>query len=99
MNTDQNGIICPVNLAQAQIGSLIDQDTSTFCIQQNVVKQIPPVEQLPRTGLPLAAWSVVGLLPVGFRLRKFASSNKGENDHANYIWQIREFLKGGGDRI
>ena len=101
VNTDQTGIVCPVNLAEAQTGSLIDQDTSTFCIQQNVIKQIPPVEQLPRTGLPLAAWSVVGLLPVGFRLRKFASSNENEDEKetANYIWQVREFLKGGGDKI
>ncbi len=99
VNTDQAGIICPVNLAQAQTGSLVDQDTSSFCIQQNIVKQIPPVEQLPRTGLPLAAWSAVGLLPIGFRLRKYASINKDEKDHASYIWQIREFLKGGGDRI
>ncbi|MDO8573545.1 MAG: hypothetical protein Q7R77_02230 [Candidatus Daviesbacteria bacterium] len=93
------GIICPVNFAQAQTGSLVDQDTSSFCIQQNVVKQMPPAEQLPRTGLPLVAWSVVGLLPVGFRLRKFSSSNKDKKEDANYIWQIREFLKEGGDRI
>ncbi|MBU0999875.1 DUF11 domain-containing protein [Patescibacteria group bacterium] len=102
VNVDQGaiGIICPVNLAQAKTESLLDQDTSTFCIQQNIIKPIPPVKELPKTGAPLAAWSAVGLLPVGFRLRKFALNNSNdidEQNHANYIWQVREFIKRGGE--
>lgn len=94
VNTNQNltGIICPVNLGQVQTGSLLDQDTSTFCIQQNIAKQAPIVEQLPKTGLPLIAWGLAGLLPVGLRLRKMG--NMGNiSDSAIYTWQKREFNK------
>lgn len=93
INEDKTGIICPVNLAQVQTGSLLDQDTSTFCIQQNINKQVPPVEQLPKTGLPLVAWSLVGFLPTGFGLRRFTRFNKSNIDSPLYTWQKREFKK------
>lgn len=90
INQDTIGIICPANLAQAQTGSLLDQDTSTFCIQHIINKQVPSVEQLPKTGLPLIAWSLAGLLPVGLRLRKIGSNN----EHSTLsIWQKRAFNK------
>lgn len=93
VNAAATGIICPVNLAQAQTGNLMDQDTSTLCIQQNINKQVPPVEQLPKTGLPLVAWSLVGFLPAGLGLRRFARVNKTNTDSPLYTWQKREFNK------
>lgn len=56
------------------------------------------VKELPKTGLPELLWAVLGLIPVGFGLRRFAlnyGNNQEQKDHAGYIWQIREFLKGG----
>lgn len=87
------GIICPVNLAQAQTGSLLDQDTSTFCITRNINKNVPPVEQLPKTGLPLVAWSLVGFLPAGFGLKRFSRTNKDNEGKPLHTWQKREFNK------
>ncbi|MDO8638747.1 MAG: hypothetical protein Q7R43_04165 [Candidatus Daviesbacteria bacterium] len=101
VNVDPNlaGVICPVNLAQALTGSLLDQDTSALCIQQVITKQVPVVTQLPKTGLPIIAWSLVSLLPVGLKLRKMG--NQGNNsdsalqnsNFASYISQKREFSK------
>lgn len=95
VNVDPNlaGIICPVNLAQAQTGSLLDQDTSALCIQKNIIKQVPVVTQLPKTGLPLLAWPLVSLLPAGFGLRRFTRSNKNSAESALYMSQKREFRK------
>lgn len=93
VDANASGIICPVNLAQAQAGSLMDQDTSTFCITRNINKNVPPVEQLPKTGLPLVAWSLVGLLPAGFGLRRFGRTNKDNEGKPLYTWQKREFEK------
>ncbi len=93
VNQDMTGIVCPVNLAEVRTGSLLDQDTSTLCIQQNINKQVPPVEQLPKTGLPLIAWSLVGFLPAGWGLRKLSRFNKDNADSALYTWQKRQFDK------
>lgn len=87
------GVVCPVNLASAQTGSLLDQDTSTFCITRNINKKVPPVEELPKTGLPLAAWSLVGFLPAGLGLKRFSRNNKDNQNSPLYTWQKREFEK------
>ena len=89
---DFAGIVCPVNLSQARTGSLLDQDTSALCIQQNIVKPMPPVEQLPKTGLPILAWGLAGLLPLGLKLKNIGNHGK-NSDSALYINQKREFLK------
>ena len=94
----QNNVICIINAAEASAENHRDRDTSQICLERKVLG-VAVVKELPKTGLPLAAWLAVGLLPVGWRLRNFASSNKDEKDHANYIFQTREFLKGGGERI
>lgn len=49
------------------------------------------VTELPKTGLPVAAWVLSGLLPAGLGLRKFGSFGKGQKDSARYMWQKREF--------
>ncbi|OGE17602.1 hypothetical protein A2858_02620 [Candidatus Daviesbacteria bacterium RIFCSPHIGHO2_01_FULL_36_37] len=52
-----------------------------------------PVEtkELPKTGLPLAAAGLAGLLPVGLRLRKFGQND--EKVSANSLWTERELSK------
>lgn len=50
------------------------------------------VSELPKTGLPLAAWALTGLLPAGIGIRKFSSrGEKDSKEGANYIWQWRQF--------
>lgn len=49
----------------------------------------PGVTTLPKTGLPLAAYSLAGLLPVGLKLRRFGKSRDGNLDDVNSIWESR----------
>ena len=48
-------------------------------------------KQLPNTGLPLAAWFISGLLPVGMKLKRFGQSEEGSVNAGLQIWQAREF--------
>ncbi len=54
------------------------------------------ITQLPKTGLPVAAWALAAILPLGFKLRSFAKGI-GEtgrlNDQPHYISQKRIFKK------
>lgn len=55
---------------------------------------VPAVTELPKTGLPLAAWALSGLLPLGAGLRKFRGrEEKLGEDNPEYLWQKREFSK------
>lgn len=49
------------------------------------------VTELPKTGLPVAAWVLSGLLPAGLGLRRFGSGVKNQRNSARYLWQKREF--------
>lgn len=51
------------------------------------------VQTLPKTGLPLVAWGLSGLLPIGLGFRKFGSANKDLTNMGKYLWEKREFLK------
>ncbi|MFH0937302.1 MAG: hypothetical protein V1808_03330 [Candidatus Daviesbacteria bacterium] len=86
-------VICPSNLAEAKTGVLVNQDTSTFCVQKLVpTKGGIVAEELPKTGLPLVAWGLAGLLPVGLKLKKMG--HQGKNSESDlFIWQKREFNK------
>lgn len=50
-------------------------------------------QNLPRTGLPVIAWSLVGLVPVGFGLKKFGNQEKKSTESVQYLWRRRKFLK------
>lgn len=51
-----------------------------------------PPRELPKTGLPFAAWALLGLVPAGIGLRKFKSiAPKG--NIARFLWEKRKFLK------
>jgi hypothetical protein len=91
----QYNIVCLTNYAQAQQNQQVAQDTAVFCVQAQILKSIPATyqaEELPKTGLPLFAWALSGLLPLGIGLRKFGSFKQNDSD-PNYIYQKREFLK------
>lgn len=96
----QNNVICIINAAEATANdNSHDKDTAQICLERKVLSAVA-VKELPKTGLPLTAWFALGLLPVGFQLRKFVlSSNEDLKDRASYIFQIRKFLKEGGERI
>lgn len=51
------------------------------------------VVELPKTGLPIAAWGLTALAPLGFRLRRFGNSLKKSTSVAQYLWRKREFEK------
>jgi hypothetical protein len=54
-----------------------------------------PVTTLPKTGLPLAGWALMGMLPLGAGLKKKLGlgSQSGSEETANFIWEDREFKK------
>ena len=49
------------------------------------------VKELPKTGLPLLAWTAAAFLPAGLRLRKFSSLSGKEAETANFLWEERQF--------
>lgn len=51
------------------------------------------VQQLPKTGLPLAAASLAGLLPIGAGLRRFGQGKSAGKEGGYFIWQKRQFFK------
>lgn len=55
--------------------------------------QLVAAEALPKTGLPLIAWTLSGLLPIGVGLNRFSKINKEQADTPKYLWQKREFQK------
>ncbi|MBI4036830.1 hypothetical protein HY385_00180 [Candidatus Daviesbacteria bacterium] len=60
-----------------------------------VAKPVVTVTELPKTGLPIGAWFLSSLIPVGIGLmRKFRVSEKGEvEDSPYYLSQKRRFFK------
>lgn len=58
---------------------------------QVTYKTADAVGELPRTGLPLAAWGVSALLPLGLKLRKSKKVN--DETSANSIWTSRQLEK------
>lgn len=91
----QNNVICIINAAEASADSNKDRDTAQLCLERKVLGV--QAKELPRTGLPVAALALVGLVPLGFKLKRYAANYKSEEGNANYIHQMREFLKGGGE--
>lgn len=72
-------------------GGSTTQTTTTGAVEVKGVST--SVSQLPKTGLPIAAWALSGLLPAGLGFRRFGRGKEGSKDHAQYIWQKREFEK------
>lgn len=59
--------------------------------QPVVIKQIiqPRVKELPKTGLPLISFLLVGLIPIGYKLRDFGQDLDDKNPSAQDIWSLR----------
>lgn len=81
--------------------NIAPQSTAPVVITPQVVTVPPPTtvqaalqKELPKTGLPLFAWTLSGLLPLGLSLRKFGQDAGKDSDNPRYFWQQREFLKG-----
>jgi hypothetical protein len=51
------------------------------------------VSSLPKTGLPIAAWAMSGLLPVGLGFKRFGKNLSDNKNIAAYLWQEREYQK------
>lgn len=53
----------------------------------------PQVAALPKTGLPLGAWALTGLIPMGIKLKGFGLSKSATGNIAQMLWQQRQFFK------
>jgi hypothetical protein len=51
------------------------------------------VNSLPKTGLPMAAWAMSGLLPVGLGFKRFGKNLSNNRNVAAFLWQERAYLK------
>ncbi|MCR4306086.1 MAG: plastocyanin/azurin family copper-binding protein [Candidatus Daviesbacteria bacterium] len=76
------------NLHPAIKGSV--QVVPAGTVVQPVSATIVPSTQLPGTGVPLAAYSVVALIPVGWKLIKYKRELT-EDKSARGLWQKRQF--------
>jgi len=55
---------------------------------------VAPVKELPKTGLPLAALPLLGLVPAGLKFRKFGSTNTGDlSESPLSLWEKRQTFK------
>ncbi len=59
---------------------------------QVITQAQTPVKELPKTGLPLAAWGLASLLPAGFGISKFRKTNN-PTDSPNSLWIKKQFRK------
>lgn len=87
-----NAYTAPVTVNLA--GQPVAQTPQIVYYQQpQIVQASYDVKTLPKTGLPVLAWGLSGLLPVGLGFRKFGSADKGIANVGKYLWEKREFLK------
>jgi hypothetical protein len=49
------------------------------------------VKELPKTGLPAAAWAALAFIPAGFRMRRFRKVQGELADSPVYIWEKRQY--------
>lgn len=61
---------------------------STTSVVNVVSEAKTEVKQLPKTGLPLAAWALTGLLPIGAGFKRFGK--KSDALSANSVWMERQ---------
>ena len=51
-------------------------------------------KELPKTGLPLLAWTALAFIPAGFRLRRLGSLKKDAENTPDYLFEDRQFKMG-----
>ncbi len=55
--------------------------------------QVLSITQLPKTGLPILAWTALAFVPAGFRLRRFSSLKRDLENHPSFIHEDRQFKR------
>lgn len=101
----------PITIFLPQGGNINNTNTNNNAQTQTVsVAQSPQVtlagaparqvagvsaKELPKTGVPQLAWLALASIPAGFGMRRFGAQGKDGKEGADYIWQMRQFLKGG----
>ncbi len=90
-------VICiNINQSQTQTANGGNGGNATVNITGTVAgtTQIAGVKELPKTGLPLAAWAFTGLIPAGVGFKKFGGKKIEDlTETPTFIWQSREFDK------
>lgn len=86
-----------INNINNQSQSQSQSQSQTVNVGIGTTGQVLGVTQLPKTGLPGAAWVLAGLVPLGLKLKRFAANGNTEEGNADYIYQVRKFLKEGGE--
>lgn len=87
--------------ANASTGPINVNSTNTNNTVANQVVPVAPtqggevagVKELPKTGLPLLAWALSGLLPIGAGLKRLGGKNQDKEETLYYLTQKREFQK------
>lgn len=51
------------------------------------------IKQLPKTGLPALSYALLGLIPLGWKLRKFGSFNQKLTQDSHYLWEEKRFKR------
>ncbi|MDP3973343.1 MAG: hypothetical protein Q8P92_00765 [Candidatus Daviesbacteria bacterium] len=92
-NTNNNNI--SVNASGAR-ETVREVQTVTAAAPTVVYAQQPAVagvqvKELPKTGLPVAAWAALAFIPAGFRMRKFRKVQGELENSPVYIWEKREY--------
>jgi len=92
-NTNNNNI--SVNASGAR-ETVREVQTVTAAAPTVVYAQQPAVagvqvKELPKTGLPAAAWAALAFIPAGFRMRRFRKVQGELEDSPVYIWEKREY--------
>lgn len=82
-----------VNVTQTNTNTNTNTVNTTAAPAPTPVPQVLGVKSLPKTGLPLVAWSALGLIPAGLKLRKFSKVSKDLADNPSYIWKKRSIDK------
>ena len=86
-------VIREVNVVHTEQPRVVTVPAQQVVYQQPQVVTVAgaQVKELPKTGAPLAALALAGLLPAGLKLRRFGKQDKDINP--NYIWEERELSR------
>jgi hypothetical protein len=60
---------------------------------QVITQAQTPVKELPKTGLPLAAWGLASLLPGVLGINQFRKKKHQSSDSPNSLWIEKQFKK------
>lgn len=71
-NDNHTNVNVNVNNTNNNTVNITNNPTQTATVEATVVESPSKPSQLPNTGTPIEAYSIVSLLPLGWKLRKFA---------------------------